>query len=214
MRISSIIFLFSFYINAIFSQGNSIGIKIAPSLSLFNNKVLNTETSSVNLTYMIGFQFQKKLSNHISLIGELGYDVRKHTENILINSASNPIGYNEELSTVFNYIDIPVLLRYNIAKNPSVFGNLGFSNSFKLSAYQRSESIPKNNTIGQYVNAYNIGLLAGIGLSQNLFKKLSLSFETRFRLGLSDHLSVNNNVKTTGNILYVIGGLNYNFLNL
>jgi hypothetical protein len=209
MRFAIVLILISFYPYTSFSQQNSIGIKFAPSISFYSYKILNSETQSNNLTYSFGTSYQRDISKSFSCVIELGYDYQKHTMPVLFRDPNNN-EYNTDMSTYFHYIDVPLLFRYNYGTSPKVFVNVGISNSFRISANQKVESQIVNSDFNGYTNKYNIGVLSGIGLSQSISKSLSISFETRFRFGLTNQLNVTTaNIK--GNVLYAISSLNYNF---
>ena len=201
----------SLLIKVVCGQVNSIGLKLSPSLSFYNQKIASFENESTKLTYSIGLQYQRKISEKLSLIGELNYDYQVMTMSATTATVTNPNAGSSILYFHFRYLELPVLLRYSIIGNHHIlYTNLGLSNAYKLRVNQSMEGLDNLGDIDLYFSKYYPSILFGIGSNIDLNAKLSVTLEARYRYGLTNQrTSQNSSVNSNG--VYMNMGLNYKF---
>lgn len=203
--------LISLLINVVCSQVNSIGLKLSPSLSFYKQKIVGIENESTHLTYSIGLQYQRKLSEKLSIIGELNYDYQVMTMSVTTATVTNPDAGSSILNYHFRYLELPVLLRYSIIGNHHIlYTNFGLSNAYKLRVNQIIEGIDNLADIDLYYSKYYPSILFGIGSNIELNAKLSVTLEARYRYGITNQLE-SQNTSVNSNGVYMNMGLNYKF---
>lgn len=193
-----------------------IGIQGGPNYTAmrFKNDMIQ-EYNKPRMSASGSIFFQYNFSNLFSFRFDPGFESwsYKTKDFVATDPAGNIIG-TIKIHTTFNYITLPILLRASLGNKTKVFFNAGPSfnvllqekNVVKGAGY----STEQKNT-DQY-KTLNMGIVAGIGIGIPIKENLSLSFEIRNNLGLTN-INKNSNkdfgIKTNSTSLLV--GLAYKF---
>lgn len=193
-----IAFIFFYTLNC-FSQNKQ---KYNLSAGITNSSLRGNELIKDNdsrLDYLIGVGITYHLKNKLSLKGEVNY-VRKKISSIrtVYNEFTHLISKTEEV-TNFDYLSIPILLKFEFGNNNRLYINAGPSMSFLLNTH--SEIISQEDNLNDNANIFDLAISAGLGKKFELDKTNSLTIEVRHSLGLLNTSRVydlnNESVKTT-----------------
>lgn len=164
------IFCLLFYFNNISGQNFNIGISIGADLTSANNytkfyheveKSFNLEKESV-LNYNLNLIFQRKISNKFGLIASPGY-IRKGYEL-----------YSEFYSTKwnYNYINLPLLIKYYLKENISITLGPEVSYLLKLNVVDNESNF---NVRKEDINLNSFDIALNAGINYDINKKLGFS---------------------------------------
>ena len=173
---------------------NDIGVELGPSLSQFiyysksaKNNVNKNVVFDFKLGYMGGAFFQYNFSSYFSLKSGVEYEKKLITSNmeIFINNENE----TEQWSTLYNYITIPLLAKYNInLKKNRFFIDAGtYVDILMLSKGKTklANIINSNYNLTKGYRRLFLGISAGFGAIIPINKKYDMSFEVRDNYGLT-----------------------------
>ncbi|GAB4160271.1 MAG: hypothetical protein Tsb0033_15960 [Winogradskyella sp.] len=175
-------FVISFLITFIcFGQNFNIGIVSGINSSTIRGFEYEDDYSS-KPSLNLGFSLEYGLTNSLSTLIHLQYDVKAVDRTISFLDLSQGT-YNDVTNTTkYNYLTIPLLIRYKIGKgNLKGFVNIGGFISFLQSVSYEGEELNMRNYEKQ-----EFGLVGGVGLLYKLNNKLNITLEGRDSYGLTN----------------------------
>jgi hypothetical protein len=177
-----------------FSQSNKINVGIEGGsglASLRGNLVENADHQS-RIGYTGGLTLQYNFKNKISICTGVSYEPKgDRYEANLVNENIDKIGTSEVTSN-FDYIIIPLLIRQSFGKKIIGFFNVGGYYGYLLK--QTDEYEPVNGFAAieiqgpEFLKRKDIGISGGAGIAFPLKEKFMISVEVRENLGLT-HIS-------------------------
>ena len=173
----------------IFSQETTIGITAGYTNSGIktNHPYLKNISRDNNLN--TGIIFDYGFSKLISIRTGVNYDQKGFADNITFTDAQGNILGDSKLHFDFNYLTIPVLLKFTIGDKYRVYGNVGLFGSYILSAGVFG---PKYNSNGKesgdellmdeknHVNKIDYGMILGFGVEYKIKTKFIIGIDARF----------------------------------
>jgi len=182
------------------SQNLTMGLKIGSNTS----KLVNFQIKSLdpiidylptnNFNYGIFFNYNFK--NKFSIQPEINYILK----GIEYNMNPDIVGGGASGKAKMEYLEIPILVKYNYGDKFKGFINMGTSINLIIDGgnynYHRfNDAIPESyeyyRNIKSDFNKFTIGIVGGVGLSYCILKSIELSVEFRYNYLLSN--SANNN---------------------
>ncbi|MEN9742212.1 MAG: hypothetical protein RLZZ65_17 [Bacteroidota bacterium] len=198
------------------AQSNKLqlGIQACPSLiSLHGNEMVNQATQT-GLGFSAGITAEFRLTQKFTLQTSLGVDRKGAlSKGFVSDTLGNTIGdYKNHVQ--FDYIVLPVLLRYHFGKQQQFFVNAGpyLGYLFRQNNKVKSDLFQDYSYSDQaYFKQLDAGVTAGIGMNIPLNEELVLSVECRDNLGISNisKLPVVDGGKNQTNSINFLVGLHY-----
>jgi len=135
------------------------------------------------INYRIEGQFNYRVSKNVMIRSGLGYTQVGYRHNFLDLTASNREGHK---STEHQYIEVPLIGRYEIAKSKvSFYLELGVSTLFYLrtkTTWDRGEEeVIFDEFEYQKRKAFRLALISGIGMNYDMSKTVQLFIQPTFR---------------------------------
>ncbi len=171
------------FTSLIYAQNEiGFGVNVGGTYSKFRgNKLI--ESADAKIDFLIGVSFEYYLKENLSIKTNLNYERKSYT-NKSFGIDEFGLTINEvKITTNFDYISLPILIKYKLGNSNQFFVNggpfLGYllNNKSKASGYPDDETISLNKKL-------DIGLSFGIGKKFNLNDKNNLNIEIRENLGL------------------------------
>ncbi len=169
--------LILFMLLSLSSFGKNIGFKAGLGISTLtgtadSNLVGENEKSwGYNKNYNIGFFYNVNATESLSVQTEFLISVKES----LYESPSNDYSFNVSLE----YLEIPLLLKYNTSKNFCVYGGGYFSKLIRSYYNIKGNEINYKYNKTDIMNEFDSGLIGGI-----IFKYDKLLFDFRYSQGL------------------------------
>ena len=174
MKFSNTLLLALLFNCAIFSQNEiRLGLGTGLNYSSIRNNSLGNPNSDFG--YLFSLDFEYYLTENLSF--KSGFIFEKKATNL-------EVGVPKYKDT-YNYILIPLLLKYDFGKSNDFFVNGGAFFGHLLSRYFGDKEISEINN-----KRFDSGISLGFGKTIKLNKKNIISFEIRNNLGL---ISIHNN---------------------
>ena len=167
----------------IFAQDNiKIGINAGATYSKFRGNEIIENTDS-KFDFLFGVSVEKNLKEDLSIKTNLNYERKSFSnERIVFDEDGSRIGQTEIITT-FNYLSLPVLIKYNFGVTRQFFINGGPYFGFLLNTKSKTEGFPDDDST--YLNKkIDVGISLGIGKKIQLNNMNDLSIELRNNLGL------------------------------
>ena len=195
-----------------------IGVNSGLTYSNFRGNDTPVTGKKYGLDFMGGISLEYSLSEKLSIKTNLTYD--KKTGIVKSNYMYQPsfdspsIVVNQKVRNIYNYLTIPILIKYNFGKNNSYFVNGGPFIGFLLNSKLKdvSKQTPSNFDYDQDTTDLNkktdYGLSYGFGKLIPLNEKNDLVIELRQNLGLvntSDVFVYNNGEIKTNSFNLILG---------
>ena len=222
------LFIVLFLINGIlFSQEKiSLGLNTGLTYSDFRGNDF-FDNYEYGFDFLIGISFDYKIKDRLFISTDVNYE-RKSANNFY--EASNtvgsggtiiiigtPFGENPpdepelKFQTRFEYISIPILLKYFVSKNNDFYINGGPYLGYLLNIKNINDGEESDLDFNNDFEKIDLGLTFGIGYNLNISQKSYLNFELRNNFGLTNIDSNNNNLfnRTKANSLNLIIGWNF-----
>lgn len=222
------LFIVLFLINGIlFSQEKiSLGLNTGLTYSDFRGNDF-FDNYEYGFDFLIGISFDYKIKDRLFISTDVNYE-RKSANNFY--EASNtvgpggtiiiigtPIGENPpdkpelKFQTRFEYISIPILLKYFVSENNDFYINGGPYLGYLLKIKNINDGEESDLDFNNDFEKIDLGLTFGIGYNLDLSQKSYLNFELRNNFGLTNIDSNNNNLfnRTKVNSLNLIIGWNF-----
>ena len=178
-------------------------------------------SESPAFAYLLGVNFEYKIQEKLSLRLELNYERKSQTADNIIELTQNfddpAQTYNFTTRKNYDYLVLPVLLKYSFSNKNSFYVNGGpFIGYLLKSKITDDLEVPGVNTDGFDTTKDNkktdFGLSLGLGKNFDLGARKTISIEIRENLGLANTSKTNvwggGNVKT--NSINFIVGLSFN----
>jgi hypothetical protein len=185
-----------------------IGINSGITLSHFRGNDLVNRSNS-GLGFLVGLDFEYSLKEKLSLRTNVSYETKSivYKTIVLYDNFGAPTGKNTKIKSTYDYITIPILVKYSFDNKKSFFINGGPFLGFLLNAKSKAESVDSNNFTSLNKNL-DYGLSFGIGKRFNLNEKNDLNIEIRDNLGLVNTSAVkviNDGTIKTNSVNLILG---------
>ena len=171
----SFLLLFFFVFSAIsFAQKTKLGIAVGTNYTTYKSSFTYND-NKFKLGFLVGIDFEHKLSDYISLKSGIYYERRNRT--IKINELLLPDGSNDNTSYKTtennNNIDLPILLKFHIGQSKSFFIDSGFTINFLRSTTILGSTAP-------LYRQTDLNFSIGTGTYFKIFKANDLNLEIRY----------------------------------
>jgi hypothetical protein len=210
--ITAITFLIFFITGTVECQSLEFGIEGSPSLiSVWGYRNLDWRAT---IGFSTGIMLKYTFKNDISIGTDVAFN-RKGAKTIPIYNINAQEFTNHEN---FNYLTVPILIRKTFGVRMKYFFETGPYGGYLLSEYQTNNNLlygygPVNVNFTSSFKRFDLGIIAGSGISIPIKEGLELSFEIRENLGLYNispyPIYYNGTIKT--NALNLLVGLSYKF---
>lgn len=203
-----------------FSQSKlRVGVVAGPNSAMLWGEIPGNGEINPAYGFLIGASANYQLNKSFSLNANLAYE-RKSVDYEAAyvytyfdqNFQQQTVGYNSETRTNYNFISIPVTLRFQFGKSKSWFLNGGGFTAIKVGdktktkfsdqlAAQNNPNRPTYNFgLADHFHKFDYGISFGFGKTFRLDAKNNLSVELKEDLGLSNLISDQNRNGVRGNI--------------
>ncbi|WP_308993962.1 porin family protein [Mariniflexile litorale] len=142
------------------------------------------------ISYTFGLSFEYKLNRKLSLISNINYDSKMmKLENFQYRDFNENIDYSVKDKMKFNYINIPILIRYYVGNK--LFADLGgfYNHSLKIENDSTIKETGEKITLWEHENVikkYDYGISLGIGYGFDLNNNNHFSIELKDELGIAN----------------------------
>ncbi|MFH6605079.1 porin family protein [Maribacter algicola] len=168
-------------------QDDSIfGASLGLALTNMTGSASETTNLSSDIGYTLGINFEQEISERTSLNLNLLYS-RKNVRRGYNTLPNYPINQeNDYLKMSFDYIELPMTIRYEIISQSEFYINGGAFFSYLLNTKLSEENIPTNLLATPWTEKVDYGFSFGIA------KKISINQNNKFVLELRDNLGLKN----------------------
>ena len=179
-----------------------IGLNLGANLSDFKGNVLDDYNKVTS--YSFGLSAEYIINEKLSLLSNINYDNKAMKLENFRNIEGNGDTYFLDNTIKFNYINIPINIRYNIGKNNKIFADAGIFYNHFLNVKNSTTRKDTGEKITQFslplIKKHDYGILIGFGYRFDLNSKNYLNIIIRDEFGLPNIFdNVNNpliNIKT------------------
>lgn len=165
------------------SQNNiRIGATTGATLSKYRGNDI-IEKSDAGIGFSVGMSFAYAFNENWALQTNVNYARKQFSQTV---KAFVLFDFEEEtidIKTHYDYLELPVLVKYNLGSSKRFFVNGGPFLAYLLAAKSKTENFPSTD-ISETHNKLDLGLSLGVGATFHLNSKQDLSIELRDNLGL------------------------------
>ncbi len=175
---------FCFFVKA--QEKLTYGIQGGINYSSLRFEDVRTTKHDAELNYFIGISSRIHLRTNMFLDIEVNYDRKKvsvYLEEVIINSLSYGGGFR--IFDIYEFITLPVMLRYEFGKKKIFFVKGGPFLGYFLSAKERINNGELSMDLSQYFSDFDFGFSIGIGKVFSLGNSNKLNLELRNNLGIT-----------------------------
>ena len=171
------------------------------------------EELDAGFDFLVGVSVEYPLKNKLSLLANLSYDSKTAagTPSGFIPSPEDPASGNINAEANYQYITLPIVLKYKIGAKQSFYADAGLFVGYLLKSQTHEDYYNTSDDTTSLNKKIDAGLVLGFGKSFKLKNNQEITIELRENLGLLNTSKVNvsggNSVKT--NSLNLI--LSYSF---
>jgi Outer membrane protein beta-barrel domain len=197
-KVLSLLLLLSIFSSATFAQHRKkFGINTGLNYSKFRGMDLPHTSYDFATGVVVGFSYEYYLKTNLSIKANLLYANKKSKGNFdfdLRENIDDPVViYNESFTYSYNYMTLPVMIKYDFKNAPGFFVNgglfLGYLLDSEVKAHANTNQLPELTDFTQSTtelnNQFDFGLAMGFGKSFQINPKNSVVVEIRNNLGLS-----------------------------
>lgn len=197
-------------------------MKAGPGISRFFGSASMKEYTSSLLIRTAGVQFQYQFSSQWWLNSELCYALTGTQINGIKYYSDQTFIGSSRVRIHLNYLNIPILLRYEFGKSQRFFIYAGPSFSFLMGMKNKvlyhaepgsknvfPDAIQVNHFYPAEYKNYNLGVTFGAGVQFPVCEKAHLSLELRSTAGLTSINPNNNSEKSRTESTYLLFGYQY-----
>lgn len=182
--------------------------------SLRGNK--SAENLNSGIDFLVGVSLEYQIKERLSLIANVSYDRKSVNDKSYIEIIENPEdpGFYGKVKIIANYqyLSIPVLLKYDFGDNDSFYINGGPFLGYLLKSQLSNDYDNSSTDTTDDNKKMDFGLTFGIGKTFKLNSNQEITVEIRDNLGLSNTSKIgvvdNGSIKT--NSLNLICGWSFN----
>ena len=199
---------FSFFANAQDKLTFNIHGGVNYSSLRFEDNTISKHDSEVS--YLLGISSSFYFFNKIYLDIEINYDRKMasvYVPELIINSVS--FGGDFRNYDIYEFLTLPIMLRYEIGNINSFFVKGGPYLGYLLTAKERINKGDLSQNLSEYFTSYDFGLSIGVGKTFSLGNSNKLVLELRNNLGLTSIDSDPKSKYTKTNSLNFIVGWNF-----
>lgn len=197
--------LFLTIISTIYAQSSKFNVGIEGGMGISNTRGILES----GIGYTGGLFCQYDLSKIFSAHVGFGYEQKGANDDIKVtDSTGNPL-YQVSIKQNYDFLTMPVLVHADFGSKLNYFVNAGPYFSFLLKQSLQVDD-PNNNSTSETDNTSNYnrfetGFSLGVGLSFSIIEKLSLSFEMRNNLGLTNLSKIEGATAKTNSAHFLVG---------
>lgn len=166
------------------SSNWSIGIEAGPAISSLRGNNVSKSIQKSRFGSMAGLSLQYQINQRFSIKTGLAHELKgAKFEFMLFDALGQQLG-NQIAFYNYQYLTVPLQLKVDLDLGSSLKGfvSAGPYASYLLAATQNFPTNP--NSIKEFYNDIDAGMVAGLGVSYHISSKFSLSVELRNQLGL------------------------------
>lgn len=176
----------------------------------------SAENLNSGIDFLFGISLEYQIKERLSLIANVSYDRKSVNDKSYIEIIENPEdpGFYGKVKIIANYqyLSIPVLLKYDFGDNHSFFINGGPFLGYLLKSQLSNDYDNSSTDTTDDNKKMDFGLTFGIGKTFKLNNNQEITVEIRDNLGLSNTSNIdvvdNGSIKT--NSLNLICGWSFN----
>lgn len=185
-----------------------IGINAGANLSKFKGNLV-VENADSKVGFLIGAYFEYYLKENLSLKSNLNFERRiiSLDDFVLDEFGQLTISINQNFK--YNYLTLPILLKYEAGNSKKIFFNGGFELDYLLNIKAKTEGVLEDNSTFD-LNQIDLNFSIGIGTIFNIDNKNNLNVELRFNpniANISKESYVENPIKN--NTLKLVASWNF-----
>ncbi|CAH8289737.1 outer membrane protein with beta-barrel domain [Mariniflexile fucanivorans] len=196
MKKRNFITAFIFLLIYQFSQSqNNDNFKVG--LNLGSNLFDLTHDESFNrykgaLSYSFGMSFEYIINSKFSIVSNINYDNKiMKTDYYSFYDLENMQELPAEDKTKFNYINVPLLIRFYFGNNNTFYSNAGLFYNYAINIQNVGKLKETGETVTFFehekiIKKYDYGVSLGIGTNFNLGDKNVFSIELKDELGIAN----------------------------
>lgn len=202
--------------NTLYAQTSKIdfGLQGSPSLiSMHGNEILS-ELNQAGLGFSVGISAQFHVHKHWSVVTDINFERKgANSDGVLTDNLGEVIGTFRSQQQ-FDYLALPVLVRYHFGEQIRFFVNAGPYVGYLLQQNNKISSDligPSSYSSKADFKSLDYGVSAGFGMTAQINSKLAYTIDLRNNLGIYNisALPVINNGKVQTNSLNLLVGLRY-----
>lgn len=203
-----------------FSQDNNEGrLKIGLNLGANQSDLKESALKDYDkvISYSFGISSEYKISKKISLFLNVNYDNKvMKLEDFRVTDFNNNDTYLVDNRIIFNYLNVPINVRYHFGKSNKLFTDAGVFYNHFLNVKNKTTRKDTGEEIVVFTNPnvkkYDYGILIGLGYMFHLNEKNCLSILLRDEFGIPNIMDYENNpnVNIKTNTIKLI--LNWQFI--
>jgi opacity protein-like surface antigen len=180
----------------IFSQNEMrIGVNVGANITDFKGNII-IETADTKIGFLVGAYFEYYITENIALKTNLNYESKAFSSDGFIIDASG-VGI-EEFTTItkFNYLTLPILIKYDFGTSKKIFVNGGLTFDNFLNAKSKTDGFFEEfGTSTSKLNQLDLNFTIGVGAYFHLDDKNDINLEVRYSPHLTN-ISKESNVET------------------
>lgn len=188
-----------------FGQDNSIfGASLGLGLTNMTGSASETTNLSSDIGYTLGINFEQEFSERTSLNLNLLYS-RKNVRRGYNTLPNYPINQEKDyLKMSFDYIELPITIRYEIVSQSEFFINGGVFIGYLLNTKLSEENIPPNLLATPWSEKVDYGFSFGIAKKISINQNNKIVLELRDNLGMKNLVDSDSQYKLKSNTLYLL----------
>ena len=184
-------------------QDNSIfGASLGLGLTNMTGSASEITNLSPDIGYTLGINFEQEFSERTSLNLNLLYS-RKNVRRGYNTLPNYPINQeNDYLKMSFDYLELPVTIRYEVVSKSDFFINGGVYISYLLNTKLSEDNIPPNLLATPWTEKVDYGLSFGIAKKISINQNNKLVLELRDNIGMKNLVDSDSQYNLKSNTLY------------
>lgn len=199
---------FLLYFNQLNAQTNKfeLGVEASPSITFLKGSSFMENFYDPTLGFSGGFSFQYNIGKRIALRTNIAYERKGGINRNNFYYDGNLIK-NSSINFNFDYLTLPILVRFSFGKRVKYFVNTGPYFGYLLSQTFVTKGDNFNTRTNDYTSATNkfdFGVSFGTGLQYPIKEKIYLSSEIRGNLGLYNTIPGGDTKVNSVNLLFGI----------
>lgn len=185
MNLKSIVLVLLFACKISFSQEHNVfGISAGTNYSSLRGDIVEFESE---FSFLFGVNYTFSLKENLSIKAELNYERKNTNREIPIGGVLGQGGIFSEgkYRRKYDYITLPVLLKYNFGYDDPFYVNGGPYLGYIINAEEKLDGSTRGIDITNLYKSFELGISFGVGKVFSVSKNNNLSVEVRNNLGLT-----------------------------
>lgn len=175
----------------------AFGVDAGLTYSKFRGMDMYDIKYKYDIGYRVGVTYEYYLKENVSIKTGLSYDHKKTTADfdfeVRATPDDPPATYNETIVYTYNYLTVPVMIKYDIKNGAGFFINggifIGYFLDSKLEGDANTTQYPEitdfSDDTSDLNNPFDFGMAMGVGKTFKLNNKSNIVIEFRNHFGLA-----------------------------